>query len=811
VDVLAYARNGLKRPAARAAWAGGVAAISLGGVIAVQGATASAGLTDRMAAQAQMATAERSDALLGEYCASCHSGARKQGGFSIEGLRGADLAAGLNTDSWEKILRKVSLGEMPPHYEDRPSQEVLNQFTAGLATSLDRYAAANPDPGRTVLRRMNRAEYANAVRDLLDYDVDISKDLPVDDTNFGFDNIAEVLTVSPTLMSRYMAVGAKVSRSAVGISSRQPSVFTYTVPKDVSTRNLGKPAYNERASDELPLDSRGGGAFQYYAPYDATYEIRAYLNSNTNTDVEFTRENQVRLRVPLTAGLHTIGMSFPRALAKDETVQKVTNDTYVIIVQVDGVRVKSLIVPSYNMHPQFSQNNFPRDVLQIEVEGPFEVTGVGQTPSRRAVFSCYPKSEAEEAPCARNIIQTLARRAYRRPVTAADVNPLMKVYASVRETKDFDNGVAAAVQAVLVSPQFLFLQESAPQRAQPGSVHRLSDLELASRLSFFLWSSIPDETLLQVAEKGQLSDPTVLKQQVERMLKSRKAEALTKNFGAQWLYLRNLEYQRPDFDLFPNFDARLRSAMQQETEMFFSSIVRQNGSVLDFLDSDYTFLNQRLAEHYGIKGVYGTAFRKVALDKSSNRGGLLGQGSILTVTSYADHTSVVKRGQWILENLLAAAPPPPPPNVPALVQISNGKALSAREQMEMHRADPVCASCHMTMDPLGFSLENYDAVGAWRETDNNMRIDASAALPDGTMINGAAGLQEVLMGRKGQFVGAFSERLLTYALARGLRAQDMPTVRAIAAKAQAEDYRINAIIMGIVTSDPFVMKRTPGT
>jgi mono/diheme cytochrome c family protein len=797
---------------------GGVSILAAAGIFAAISASAVAKPTPTPAEMEQAA-----DHMLTQYCAGCHSDAAKAGGMSVQGLKATDLAAGQNIDTWEKILRRLSRGEMPPKNMPRPSDEELHGVTAWIESSRATYAAAHPDPGRMALRRLNRSEYSNAVRDLLAYDIDVSSELPADDASYGFDNIADALSVSPTLIDRYIAVAGKISRTAAGLNSEKPFVTTYVTPKDGSLKNIGKPAYNERASEDLPLDSRGGAAFKYYAPYDGVYEIRAYLNANTNTELDLLAENLFKVRTPMRAGMHTIGMSFPKVMALDESPQTIRNDTFVIIipdrlpetlnlnVQVDGVRVKTIPVPSYQMGPRFSQNNFPRDVQQMEVEGPFEISSkTVDTPSRHAIFSCHPSASVPEEACAKTIVTNLAHRAYRRPVTPADITPLMKVYHGVRQDSDFDHAIAGAVQAVLVSPQFLFLEERAPAGAKPGSAYKISDLELASRLSFFLWSSIPDDQLLAAAEKGELKNPAVLKQQVARMMRDPKAQALTKNFAAQWLYLRSLDQAHPDVVEFPEFDTPLRQAMKAETEMFFSSVVRENSSVLDFLDSNYTYLNQRLAAHYGIPGVYGSSFRRVALDPSYERGGLLGQGSILTVTSYANHTSVVKRGQWILENILASAPPPPPPNIPALVETKNGRKMTAREQMEMHRANPVCASCHQMMDPLGFALENYDAVGAWRQKDSGQFINAVSVLPSGDKADGPAGLKKVLLGRKDQFVEAFSERLLTYGLGRGLKSNDMPAVRKISAQAAQDNYRINAIVMGIVTSDPFVMKRTSG-
>ncbi|MCP5412483.1 MAG: DUF1592 domain-containing protein [Alphaproteobacteria bacterium] len=758
-------------------------------------------------------------ALLTRFCAGCHNDKMKVAGWSVSPLDAANLQA--HDATWEKILRRLSLGEMPPKGMPRPPKEQIDNFTTWLASALDADAAANPNPGRATLRRMNRVEYANAVRDLLSIDVDFSKDLPVDDTGYGFDNIADVLTVSPTLMDRYINVAGKISRLATGQVSHSPTTVDYRIPKDLFENGFGVPSYNERASDDLPLDSRGGGAFKFYAPFDATYTVQVYLNANTSTENEISADTRYEVKVPLKAGLRTIGASFPKKLALDQVLEphtiadgrpgKPDGDPVQmpLDISVDGARVDTIQVPSFHVGPNLAQAFYLRDVMQISVVGPYDVKGPGDTPSRRKIFVCQPaKASAEEA-CATKILTNLAHHAYRRPVRKADVAPLMKIYHVGRQDGDFEHGIAAALQAVLVSPNFLFMAESDPSSAKPGSVHRISDMELATRLSFFLWSSIPDDELLSVAERGKLHNPKMLRAQVDRMLADPKSRALTENFGGQWLYLRRLAYQKPDRRAYPDFDQRLRSAMLTETEMFFDSIVHNNSSVLDFLDADYTFVNQRLAEHYGIDGVRGTSFRKVKLDPKLHRGGLLGQGSILTVTSYNNRTSVVLRGKWILENILAAAPPPPPPNVPTLNDAKNGKLMTIREQMEMHRAHPVCASCHTKMDPLGFSLENFDAVGAWRNGYAGQKVDASAVLPDGTQFEGPQGLQGILMARKKQFVEAFTERLMTYALGRGLEAYDMPAIRSVRYGAEKDDYRMNDIIMGIVTSVPFDMRRTP--
>jgi len=765
--------------------------------------------------------ADETPPLLVDYCSRCHNDQDRKANFSIEDLKGNDPAHGLNVDAWERIFRKVSLGEMPPREKPQPDPAARAAFVTWLQGSLDGYAMAHPDPGRATIRRLNRVEYANAVRDLLDLKVDFSRELPQDNSGFGFDNIADVLSVSPTLMGRYVVVAGKIARLATGLTSPRPVVTSYEVPKDGSVMNSGRPAYNERANDALPLGSRGGGAFAYYAPRDGVYEVSGWLNANTNNETDRQTEDRISTRIALKAGPHRIGLSFRRQLAPDESVQTLRNTLDVVPmpvaapvmlpldVSVDGARVKALSVPSYRLSPRYSQQNFPRDVLQIDVAGPYSSDGGVDTPSRKRIFLCRPKHASAEEPCARSILASLARRAYRRPVTAADVAPLMHIYAAERSATDFDHGVEAAVEAILVSPHFLYMAEQ--DAGARGSVHRISDLELASRLSLFLWSSIPDDRLLTLAEKNRLHRPDILEAEVTRMLDDRRAEALTRNFAGQWLYLRNLDQQRPDISVFPQFDQRLREAMARETEMFFGYVLNSNRSILDFIAADYSFLNQRLAEHYGIPGVQGTAFRKVALSPAWHRGGLLGQASILTVTSYGNRTSVVKRGRWILDNMLAAPPPPPPPDIPALKTEHDGRPLTARQQLELHRSQPQCMSCHKRMDPLGFSLENYDATGAFRKIDAGQAIDASADLPDGTRFSGLDGLRQILMTRRDEFAAAFTERLMTYALGRGVEAQDMPAIRAIARSAAADQYRIRTIVKGIVTSTPFVLRKAPKT
>jgi mono/diheme cytochrome c family protein len=759
-------------------------------------------------------------ALLAQYCSACHNDKALTAGMSVEKLDVENI--GRDVATWEKILRRISLGEMPPKGMRRPPHAQATAISGWLEASLDDLSAKNPDPGRATLRRLNRVEYANAVRDLLGYTVDVSNQLPADDSGYGFDNIADVLTVSPTLIDRYMAVAARVATAATGTASKRVGTTEFRTPKDVSFSGRGIPAYNERSSDNLPISSRGGGSFEYYAPYDGEYVIRLTLNPNTNGEQELLREASYDVRVPLKAGARTIGASFQRSFKLEEKVQALYSgpggrgvvlpegrpEPLSLRVQVDGVRVQEVTVPSYNEGPNFYSARFPRDVLRISVIGPYSPANPGETASRRKIFTCTPQpGAASERACAQKILGRLASEAYRRPVKKAELASLMKVYDDGRTSGGFEQGVEAGIEGILVSPNFLFMKEEPPARTKPGQIYKISDSELATRLSLFLWSSIPDAELRTLAESGKLRKPGVLEGQIARMLADPKARALTRNFAGQWLYLRNLDAQRPDIVAYPNFDMRLRQAMRTETELFFDSVVDENRSILDFIRADYTYLNERLAEHYEIPNVRGPAFRRVKLDPASNRGGLLGQASILTVTSYDNRTSIVRRGKWILDNLLAAPPPPPPPNVPDLKEPEHGKKMTVRQQMELHRASPVCASCHNKMDPLGLALENYDAVGKWRVKDSDLPVDPSAVLPDGTQFSGPRGLQDILLTRKDQFAEAFIERLLTYGLSRGLEAPDMPAVRKIRREAAADNYKIGTIIVGIVESLPFQNRR----
>lgn len=742
-------------------------------------------------------------AVADKYCVMCHNQKARTGGVSLEGLDWAHLGASAGV--LEKVVRKVRTGEMPPAGMPRPDAATAAAFTKGLEDALDRYAAANPDPGRPAAHRLNRAEYSNAIRDLLVLDTHAGSTLPIDDSGYGFDNIGAVLSISPALLERYMSAARSVSRLAVGDINMKPG------EEELSARRGPR---NERISDDLPFDSRGGMSFAYYFPLDAEYRIRVKMGGGDGSGMATPYE----FRLPVKAGLRTVGVTFLRESWKPEISAPggrrgggggaagppPRNAPAEMDLRLDGARLKRFEVPAGGGPPQ---------VDKVLIAGPYNATGRGDTPSRERIFVCHP-SAGDEDPCAHTILANLARRAFRRPVTDADIKPLMAFYKNGRSEGDFDHGIEKALRAMLVSPDFLYRIERDPpgagERTPPASVYRIGDFELASRLSFFLWSSIPDDELLSLADKGKLKDPAVLDQQVRRMLADARSEALVGNFAGQWLYLRNLAAQKPDPDAFPEFDESLRQGFEQETTLFFQSILREDRSMLDLVDANYTYLNQRVAEHYGVSDVYGSQFRKVTLT-DPNRGGLLGQGSVLTVTSYPNRTSVVQRGKWILETLLGAPPPPPPPGVPDFQpKGKDGRQLSMRESMEQHRANAVCASCHSRMDPLGFALENFDGVGKWRTEDAGSAIDPSGKLPDGTQVSGPAGLKKVFVTtRRDEFLTTATQKLLTYALGRGLEYYDQPPVRSILRESARDNYRFSALVTAIVRSTPFQMRRTP--
>ena len=778
-------------------------------------------------AEQQLFTRDLAADIIDNRCETCHNDYEFAGNWSVADIHVSDITKGKNQKLWEAILKSVAMGDMPPADKKQLTAQEKSAFLSWLEGSLDDYSAANPNPGRATLRRLNRNEYAHSVRDLLALNVDITDSLPGDDSGYGFDNNADVLGVSTTLLERYLFVAGKLSKLATGTAGNAAGKMSYIVPKDGPVKNSGVPSFDLRMSDALPLDSRGGGSFEFYAPVSGTYEIAGFLNANTNNEVDRLDIHRYSHTLTLSAGSHQIGMSFRKELALSEHVPTVRKGTDHVVLPdrepeildldfiVDGARRHSTQVPSYHLSARFSQAAFLRDVLEIEIIGPLnsdQTNASWQTASTRKIFSCLPEAEAtaeSELNCARQIISRLTTEAYRCPVNNSDIRPLLAIFERARKDVGFRASIATTLQALLVSPQFLSLQEIPPADVKPGSVYRISDTEFAARLALFLWSSLPDEELTALASAGKLREPQVLKQQIKRMLASDKASALTDNFAGQWLYLRNLPYHFPDVFEFPEFTIPLRHSIQRETELFFTRILKDDLPIFDFLNADYSYLNEPLAKHYGIDGVKGYALRKVSLSEQAHRGGLLGQASILTLTSNPNHTSPVKRGKWILDNLLAASPPPPPPDVPALVAEHDGVALSAREQLKRHRADPVCAACHVRMDPLGLALEQYDAVGAFRTRYADQAIDVTATMPDGTQFEGLSGLHDVLWDRRERFTQAFIDRLLTYALGRGLEAYDQPVIRAIARQAKIDNYRIHSIIEAVVTSTPFNFKKAP--
>jgi mono/diheme cytochrome c family protein len=765
-------------------------------------------------APAQLLDATTPAATLNKYCATCHNDKLRTGGLSLQSIDFHHPEG--NAETWEKVIRKLRTGAMPPPGLPRPDAAAADGLAAYLETSLDRAAAATPNPGHASMHRLNRTEYANAIRDLLALDIDSGALLPPDDESSGFDNIADVLRMSPSLMERYLSASWNISREATGDMNIASATTTYRVRPDLS---------QDQHIEGLPLGTRGGIAVKHYFPLDAEYIVKVRLWRNTfdlmrgmedahqieisidgkraalvtaGGKSDFVRmaqnpgaygaelDRKLTLRLPFSAGPHSVAAAvILRSHAeKDDLIKPFLRTT------IDGLDVTG--DPS---------------VDRLSVEGPFAATGPGDTPSREKLFLCRPATGQDELPCARKIISALLRRAYRRPIEERDLETPLSFFQRQRNAKGkFDAGIEAALQFILASPEFLFRFEADPHDLAPGSVYRIGDVELASRLSFFLWSSPPDEELLSLASQGKLRDRALLEKQVKRMLADPRAGALVENFAAQWLFLRNLKNFTPDPESFPDFDDNLRQSMEQETRLFFQSVIREDRSAMDLLTADYTFINERLARHYGIPNVYGNQFRRVTLDGTPERRGLLGQASILAVTSYPNRTSPVQRGKWVLTNLLGIPPTPPPPDVPPLKENAGGAPKSLRERMEQHRADPVCAGCHKSMDPIGFALENFDAVGRWRDNDDGSRIDPSGTLYNGTHVDGAAGLQAMLASKPDVFMGVLTEKLLTYALGRGTQYFDMPAVRGIVQEARDRDYRFSGVVLGIVESTPFQMK-----
>ena len=763
-------------------------------------------------------------ALLDRYCVACHNDRARQAGLTLESIDAGRVGrvAG-EVETWEKVVRKLRGRAMPPPGRPRPAAAAYDAAAAALETALDAAAAADPNPGRPPIHRLNRVEYRNAIRDLLALEIDERALLPPDESGYGFDNVADVLSVSPVLLDRYMAAAEKIGRLALGDAVIRPAVETYTVPY---TR------WQEgRMSEDLPFGSRGGLAVRHHFPLDGEYVIRLELQRAYGNHIRGLQEpNDVELRLDRARiGRFTVGGDGVRApwnaVSRPSLYEQTADEGLEVRLEVAaGARLVSAAFVDraavaegvLEPRPGVSSLAYARDrnaamaLGSIEIRGPYGGTTPRDTASRRRVFSCYPETPADEAGCAAEILSTLARRAFRRPVDEADVEPLLALYAEGRREGGFEQGVQFALRGILIDPEFLFRIERDPAGAAPGTAHAFTDLELASGLSFFLWSSLPDDALIDLAAAGRLREPGVLETQVARMLDDPRSDAFVDNFFGQWLLLRNMRTVAPDPDAFLDFDENLREAMEQETALFVESQVRGDRGVLDLLRADYTFLNERLARHYGVPNVYGNHFRR-APAAAHGRGGLLGQGSILTATSYPNRTSPTKRGLWVLENLLGAPPPPPPPEVPGLPDADHpeeARRLSMRERMEVHRISPACASCHVLMDPLGFSLENYDGIGAWRTTEDGAPIDVSSTLPDGSRFAGPAGLRDVLLAAEERFVETVTEKLLTYALGRGVEYHDAPAVRGIARGAAAGGYRWSSMILGVVESTPFQMRRS---
>jgi mono/diheme cytochrome c family protein len=761
---------------------------------------------------AATATRGANAALLTQYCVTCHNDRLKTGGLVLDPEALGDVPAHAGT--WEKVVRKLRAGLMPPPGLPRPPAEALEGIAGSLEEELDRAASASPNPGRPMLHRLNRAEYANAIRDLLHLEVDTATLLPPDDSAFGFDNVADVLGVSPSLQERYLSAASKISALAIGDVNTRPASETYRVRQDLS---------QNQHIDGLPFGTIGGLRISHFFPVDGDYDIKTTLyRTNLNivrgleypnefeiaidgrpvhhatiggqedlaalfqkpTDTGDAVEARMRAKVAVTAGSHDVTVTFIGNLPVEDTQ-----------------RLQTFLRSSAD---NFDWTGRPH-IQTVAISGPFAVTGPGNSESRAEVFSCHPGGTVTEARCSRQILSRLARRAYRRPAGEADLKPILQFYDEGREKGGFDAGIARGLERILASPLFVFRVESDPERVAAGTAYRISDVELASRLSFFLWSSIPDEELLAVAEQGRLRNDLVLAKQIDRMLADPKADALITNFAGQWLQLRNVRSVQPNSDLYPDFDDNLRQGFRRETELLFDSIVREDRPVLDLLTADYTFVNERLARHYGIPGIYGSRFRRVPV-KDEARRGLLGQGAILAVTSHAERTSPVLRGKWVLDNLLGLPVPPPPPDVNTNLPQSADAPKTLRAQMEAHRSSPVCASCHRVMDPIGFAMENFDPVGGWRSREPGGPIDASGQLADGTRINGVVELRKAILARPDMFVGTMTEKLLIYALGRGLDTYDMPVVRRIVKDARQENYRFSSIVRGIIRSTPFQMR-----
>jgi mono/diheme cytochrome c family protein len=753
-------------------------------------------------------------AVVDQYCTGCHNARALTANLNLEQTTVDIGGIGQHAEVWEKVLHKIESGAMPPPGRPRPQGPALQQFAGWLEGELDRAATRAPNPGRPTAHRLNRAEYTNAIRDLLALEIDARSLLPADDLSFGFDNNADILGVSPGLLERYLSAARKVARVAVGDPTIRPAVEVYKVSPML--------VQDDRMGEGLPFGSRGGLAFQHYFPLDADYVFRIRLQRDniyvirglaTPDQIELRIDGErvkqfeiggpgsrtgnpeagLEVRLPIKAGLHDVSVSFPKRH-----------------IAPSGLGPERLPVGNFNLSGTVRANGVREQagIANVQIGGPHDGKTPTDTPSRRAIFVCRPTAPNDEERCAKTILSGLARKAYRRSITNADVDGLLRFYREGREGDDFEAGIQEALARLLVDPEFLFRVERDPAKAAPGAPYRISDVELASRLSFFLWSSIPDEELLEAASKNRLRDPAVLEKQVRRMLADRRASTLVTNFVSQWLQLRNMRAVTPDVNLFPEFDDNLRVAMQQETELFVESQMREDRPIEELLTADYTFLNERLARHYGIPNVIGSHFRRVRLP-DARRAGLLGHGSILTITSHATRTSPVLRGKWVLDNVLGAPPPPPPPTIPPLPERGDGgEAKTVRARLELHRTNPVCAACHARMDPLGFALESFDGVGRWRVSEEDgTPVDTATVLPDGTAFNGPSELRALLVSRDKDLAATVTTKLLTYALGRGVEYYDRPSVRAAVRDASAADYRWSSLVLSVIKSVPFQMRR----
>jgi mono/diheme cytochrome c family protein len=745
------------------------------------------------------------------YCVSCHNQRARIPAGAPLALETANLKdPGAHAEIWEKVVRKIGVGAMPPQGSPTPGQAELTRFATVLATSLDRAAARKINPGRFVLHRLNRTEYANAVRDLLGVSIDVAELLPSDGGDFGFDNIAAALPTSPLLLERYLTAALRVSDLAVGDAGAEAGTTTYSI---------GTVVTQGQHVEGLPLGTRGGLRVVHHFPADGEYVLYGRL-------LKTVAEGQVGVEGQDTPHQFVITIDGEQVFAApiggkadhESSHKNITISREEIDKRMMSPRIRVTAGPheigfTFIEQPTREQNVW-QPVLRDSLEGPYNVTGISDTPTRKRLFTCKPTAAAQEATCASQILSGVARRAFRRPIVGADIASPMAFYHDARkEGGDFNAGIRAGLARILASPAFLFRSEQDPANVSPGAAHRITDLELASRLSFFLWSSIPDDELLNLAIAGRLRAPGVLEAQVRRLLADSRSDALMTGFAGQWLQLRNLDKVTPDLLMFPDFDDNVRQAFRRETELLFTHVVRANRSALELLDADYTFVNERLARHYGIRGVYGSRFRRVPVT-DPNRRGLLGHGSILSLTSVANRTSPVLRGKYIITNLLNTPPLPPPAVVPALEESApKDKPSTVREQVERHRANPVCASCHRNIDPVGFALENFDAVGQWQTTNRaGLPIDSEGVLADGTKVDGPVALRKALLARPEVFVGTITEKLMTYGLGRGLEAFDMPVVRSVVKGAARDRYAMHSIVLGIVKSSPFQMRtRLPNT